>query len=279
MRSSLLLIPLAVMACQADQVLLPEPGGAALPAPASLQTTTLDNAIELTWADNSYDADPGRFDHYQVWSSDYDLDNNLCLQPWSLEGTSVAPRFVAAALVNSAPRCFRVNALTTDGVASAYSPVRFDTPRYASSVIRLYAAQVDSDSAGFSFWHDLNQDLATSRDELGWVESERLGDIDLVLDRDAGGQLFLTPVRPGVGIALWPTIVADLTDIDVAPAAGYGRDPIAVLSGDGYVVEMPGPDGFKRYGAMRVVAVEPGSILFEWSFQGDPGSPELLRIR
>ena len=37
-------------------------------------------------------------------------------------------------------------------------------------------------------------------------------------------------------------------------------------------------DGFYRYGAVRVVAVGPDYVIFDWSYQPDRGNPELLRV-
>jgi hypothetical protein len=42
---------------------------------------------------------------------------------------------------------------------------------------------------------------------------------------------------------------------------------------------MDGPDGFPRYGALRVIGRGDDYLYLEYAFQGDPGNPELLRIR
>lgn len=265
---------LALGGCSTDSVL--GPGGSGLRPPASLTSTTLDNAIELMWSDDSYQSNPTQFRQYTVWSAGYDLDADICLEPWSVEGTTVAPRFVVSAISNSIPRCFRVNGESVDGGVSTYSPIRFDTPRYGSEVLELRAAQVAPLSAGFTFWRDLNGDQRTTRNELGWVGNESDPTIDLALDL-VGGELLLTPVRDGVQILVWPTLVSSLADIDLAPAAGYTRNSVAAVAGSGYVVEMDGPDGFRRYGALRVIGQGATFIYFEFAFQGDPGNAELLR--
>lgn len=269
------LILLGLAGCSTEGVL--GPGGSQLRAPASLTSTTLDNAIELAWSDDSYQSNPAQFRQYAVWSAGYDLDAGVCLEPWSIEGTTVAPRFLVAAVSNSIPRCFRVNGEALDGGVTDYSPIRYDTPRYGSGVLELRAAQVAPQSAGFTFWRDLDGDQRTIRTELGWVGSEADPDIDLALDL-ADGELWLTPVRDGVRILAWPTLVTSLADIDLAPANGYGRGSVAAVAGSGYVVEMDGPDGFRRYGALRVIGQGASFIYFEFAYQGDPGNPELLRI-
>jgi hypothetical protein len=274
-----LLLPCLLVACE-QGVLVgpgPGPGGGVPPAPATLTSTTLDNAVELTWSDESYAWDPDRFLRYSVWSTVYDLDADRCLEPWDLEGTTVAPHFTVGALTNSEPRCFRISGETVDGRLTGYSPIRTDTPRYASAVLTLWAAQSRPAEAGFRFWRDLDGDRRTTRDELGWIESEALPSIDLALDADGAGGLWLTPVRSGVRILAWPTLVGALSDIDVAPLGGYGREALMAVPGTGYVVEIDGPDGFRRYGALRVVGRGNDYLYLEFAFQGDPGNPELLR--
>lgn len=270
------LLLLGVVACETQVVSV---GDGPLQAPRMLTSVTGDNVIELTWSDDSYQSDPDRFLRYTVWSAGYDLDADLCLEPWAVEGTTVAARFTAAALSNSRPRCFRVSAETTDGVVSGYSPIRTDTPRFGSDVLQLWAAQWRPTEAGFRFWRDLDGDQATTRDELGWILDEADPTIDLALDRSPSGELYLTPVRPGVRIRSWPTLVGSITDIDLAPLGGYGREAVVAVPGTGYVVEMDGPDGFPRYGALRVIGRGDDYLYLEYAFQGDPGNPELLRIR
>jgi hypothetical protein len=40
---------------------------------------------------------------------------------------------------------------------------------------------------------------------------------------------------------------------------------------------MAGPDGFRRFGALRVVTVGQGLVIVDWAYQSDPGNLELLR--
>lgn len=247
------------------------------PPPASLTSASLDGAIALSWTDESYRWDPARFAQYRVWSAPYDLDADLCIPPWRIEGTTAAPEFTVAALTNGAPRCFAVTGESTAGAESVFSPIRFDTPRWDASAVTLIAWQVDPERSGFRFWTDLDGNGLATRPELGRV-GPAIPSSDLVLERDGDGRFYLVPERSGVRIAVWGNApVSWLTEVDVAPVTGYSRDGFEALPGWGYVVEMPGPDGFKRYGALRVVSAGSGGILFDWSYQSDPGNPELLR--
>lgn len=253
------------------------PGHDAPPAPALVTSVSLDGAIALSWSDNAHDWDPGLFLLYRVWSARYDLDADQCFGGWEIEGTTVAPEFVVGALANGVPRCFRVEAETIEGITSPFSPIRFDTPRFDASGVALFAGEVDNARAGFRFWVDQNGDDRATRSELALVGP---GDaaVDLALHRDGDGGFWLEPRRAGTRIAVWGTApIASLTAIDLAPVAGYSRDLIEALPGWGYVLEMDGPDGWKRYGALRILAAGGGHVLVEWAFQDDPGNPELLR--
>ena len=73
-------------------------------------------------------------------------------------------------------------------------------------------------------------------------------------------------------------IVNDLTDIDIAPDSGYSAAPVTAAVRTGYVFQINEGDGFYRYGAIQVTAVGSNYIIFNWSYQTDPGNPELIRV-
>ena len=252
--------------------------GSAPDTPASLSSTSLDGAIALTWSDNSYQSDPGHFSNYRVYSSSYDLDADLCGSERQLEGTTVAPEFIVGALTNGIPRCFEVTAESVDGVESGPSPVRSDTPRPDARNIVLLPIQEDDAQSGFRFWDDLDSDGRTDDAELGLVRDGASGDIDFFVDRDIGGRVYLEPVRLGTGVEYYDDTdpVEDLTSIDFAEDRTYRTTGIEAVPGYGYVFEMDGGDGFKRYGALRVTHVGETFIILDWAFQTDPGNPELL---
>src|SRR4029077_11007721 len=79
-------------------------GGVTLQTPTSLTSVSLNGAIHLSWADNAFNADPTDFDHYRVYSASYNIDLDVCGTTWSLEGTTIAPTFLVAALSNGVPR-------------------------------------------------------------------------------------------------------------------------------------------------------------------------------
>jgi hypothetical protein len=250
-----------------------------LPASLSLTSTSLNQAIHLRWNDNPYQSDPAGFWHYRVYSTTYDLDNNLCGTSWSLEGTTVAAAFLVGALANGSPRCFAVSAVTIEGFESLWSPLRYDTPRPDARALVLYTTAGDPLRAGFRFFLDANNDGLVGPLELGLIGAGSSPNMDFTLAAGTGGALLLTPARVNTDLRMWATgTITDLTDMDIAPVGGYARTAIAAQPGRGYVFRMNENDGFYRYGALRMVATGPDYIIFDWSYQTDPGNPELLRI-
>jgi hypothetical protein len=246
--------------------------------PTSLSSTTLDGAIALVWSDNPFQADPDIFGNYRVYSTSYDIDTGDCGSDWLLEGTTVAPEFLAGALANGVPRCFSVTAVSVDGIESDRSPLRGDTPRPDARNVALSAAPTSPIGSGFRFWDDLNDDGSTQSGELGLVRNANDLDIDFFVDRDGNGDLFLTPVRLGTGVEYYNENdpVEDLTSIDFAEDRAYRTTGIQALPGFGYVFETDGGDDFVRYGAVRVSHVGTTFLIMDWAFQTDPGNPELL---
>lgn len=250
----------------------------ALPAPATLLSISLDGAIALAWADNAHDAAPARFSDYRIYSAAYNLDTDLCAVDWFLEGTTVAPEFIAGALPNGQPRCFAVTAVTVEGYESLWSPIRADTPRPDARNIVLYARELTLAQSGFRFWKDLNGDFLVQPNELGLVGPGNAPDIDFVVERNGVGGLRFLPVRAGTGVEFYGNApVGDLTDIDWAPNQVYRSLPIDARVGWGYVFEMSGGDAFARYGSLRVTHVGQDFLILDWAYQTDPGNPELVR--
>jgi hypothetical protein len=272
-----------IVACSSDDRTSP---GIPPDVPANLESTTLDGAVALLWDDNSYVADPANFEAYGIYSTSYDLDNDLCGSTWALEGTTVAPEFVVGALTNGVPRCFSVTARSVEGAESARSTIVADTPRPDSRNLVLNVMQAQDAGSGFRFWDDFNGDQVTQDGELAQVRPGSAADIDFAVERDVSGSVFLRPVRPGTGVEFYSDLpVEDLTSVSFAPCiedaspdgcASYNASPIDAIPGFGYVFETNGGDTFVRYGAVRVTHVGPTFIIVDWSFQTDRGNPMLV---
>jgi hypothetical protein len=249
-----------------------------LERPSSLFSISLNGAIHLEWADNAYSANPTRFKWYRVYSTVYDLDTGLCGATWSLEGTTIAPEFLASALPNGSPRCFGVSAVSIEGYESLWSPLRQDTPRPDARNTLVYAFAANQASSGFRFWQDLNSNGTIQTSELGLVVDGNRTDIDFWIYRDpTDSTLWIQPEFSGTRMRLYAnTPVADLTDIDFAPGTGYSSNMIQAVPGYAYVFEIVEGTTL-RYGALRVTHVGRDYLIFDWSFQTDIGNPELIR--
>ena len=247
-----------------------------LDRPNWLFSISLNGSIHLQWDDSSYANAPTRFKWYRIYSTAYDLDLGLCDTSWLLEGTTTAPEFLVSAMPNGVPRCFGVSAVSREGYESLWSPLRQDTPRPDARNTLAFAYDETRAQSGFRFWQDLNADGRAQASELGLVVDGIRTDIDFWVYRDpSDSTLWLQPAFAGTSIRLYSTEpVADLTDIDFAPAAGYTRNRIQAVPGYGYVFEIV-EGATVRYGALRVTHVGRDYLIFDWSYQTDPGNPEL----
>src|SRR5947199_6548507 len=129
-----------------------------LDAPAWLNSISLNGSIHLEWDDSSYLSAPTRFKWYRIYSTDYDLDAALCGTDWLLEGTTVAPEFLASAMSNGVPRCFGISAVSREGYESLWSPLRQDTPRPDARNTLVVAYEASQAASGFRLWHALSGD-------------------------------------------------------------------------------------------------------------------------
>lgn len=248
-----------------------------LASPAWLNSISLNGAIHLAWDDTAYLAAPTRFKWYRIYSTDYNLDTGVCGTSWLLEGTTVAPEFLASALSNGVPRCFGVSAVSREGYESLWSPLRQDTPRPDARNTLVFAYDANQSQSGFRFWQDLNSDGVAQASELGLVQDGNLTSIDFWVYRDpTDSTLWLVPEFSGTQIRLYSNSpVADLTSIDFAPASGYSRNMIQAVPGYAYVFQIV-EGSTLRYGALRVTHVGRNYLIFDWSFQTDVGNPELV---
>jgi len=247
-----------------------------LVAPAWLSSISLNGAIHLEWDDSSYASAPTRFKWYRIYSTDYNLDTGLCDTNWLLEGTTVAPEFLASAMTNGVPRCFGISAVSREGYESLWSPLHQDTPRPDARNTLAFAIAANGAQSGFRFWQDANGDGRAQTSELGQIVDGHRSDVDFWVYRDpTDSTLWLVPGFTGTSMQLYSTSpIADLTSIDFAPASGYSRNMIQAVPGYGYVFQII-EGSTLHYGALRMTHVGRDYVIFDWSFQTDVGNPEL----
>lgn len=237
-----------------------------LPAPQGLATVTLNRGVELSWEANAFNAGPDIFDYYRVYSASFSATTG-CNADWAVEGTTVSDGFVARNLPNGETRCFAVSAISIDGHESTWSNIRQDTPRYDAPNVVVDTRQSHPSTAGFVF---------ATADTFGLVVSSTSSTADIILTRQSDGSLWFKAARTGVSLAPYGVSpITGLTTIDRAPVSGYA-DSVKVRAGFGYVARVTYPDG-RHYGGIRVVQTTSSFALFDFSYQPQVDSPELLR--
>jgi hypothetical protein len=241
-----------------------------LPAPQSLSSISLNGAIQLTWSGNAVASAPNLFDHYLVYSTDYDGSRGVCTANWVREGSTASDGFFAGNLTNGLSRCFAVSAVSTDGHESDWSTSKLDTPRFDARNTLVYATASRADSSAFLFFEDATK-------KLGVVGASTRTDADLTVNVHADGTLWFVPARTAVTIALYSSKpITDLTSIDRAPQSGFGSATLQALPGFGYVIRIVKTDGV-HYAGVRVAYVGKDYVVFDWSYQSGPGNAELNR--
>jgi hypothetical protein len=254
-----------------------------LPAPRTIGSITLNGAVHLSWDDMPYESNAARFRWYRVYSSSLDIDHAppLCGTTWTLEGTTISSEFLATNLTNGVPRCFGVSTESQEGYESLWSPLQGDTPRPDARNVLVFPVSADPTKAGFRFFLDANGDGKVGPLELGIVADGNRSDIDFQVYVDGSNRVWLKPVRTGTKIALYGNApIDDLTEIDVAPgASAFATTAIEAVAGWGYVFQMTAGDPYARFGGLRVEHASKDYVIFDWSYQTDPGNPELVVMR
>jgi hypothetical protein len=242
-----------------------------LATPRGLAPINLNSAVQLSWQPNSRQGSAASlFDYYRVYSTSYDLDRNLCDDSrWALEGSTVSEDFISSGLQNGVPFCFAISAISMDGHESEWSQPVAATPRYDAHNVVVYSTKASPDHSGFRFYDP-------SSNAFGLVEGGSRSDIDFKVMCLSDGSLGIVPVRTGTTVQQIGSI-GSLTAVGIAPASGYGTAGVSARIGNGYVFETRLSDGL-HYGAIRVSAVTPDYIVFDWAYQSDFGDPELIRV-
>lgn len=243
-----------------------------LPALDTVYSVSLDSAVQLSWP-STVRTGYSSFSYYRVYSTGVQADDWTCDETgWVLEGETSREDFIVSDLTNGVPKCFAVTVMSTDGFESYSSPEEHDTPRFDSRNILIDAISASAGTSGFSFY-----DPATNR--YGLVTDGNRTDIDFYVKIGSDSSLYLQPVGSD-SVALYSTDPTyDLTSIDVAPLETmpdtvYRPTAIQAVPGYGYVFRLWLTDG-RHYAAVRVTHVGKDYLILDWSYQSDPGNPEL----
>ncbi len=252
----------------AIEVIVPDPTPPS--SPSGLTVVALDHANYVTWDDNARGA--ADFSHYRVWLSSSDGGSFLL-------GESDSEGFLDLLAENGLTYTYYVTSLDEGGHESAASAVARGTPRPDYEGEWLYDHFDVPGSSGFRF-------RTSDRDDpvVDGNDPER----HFRLESDASGW-WLAPA-PGAdfhpeawattALKCGPAADPDCADVTSAPSDGYAHHDIEAIPQSTYVLRVRGDDGQIRYGAIRIVLLGEdkngsGLMIFDWSYQLQPGSVEL----
>jgi hypothetical protein len=220
--------------------------------PVGIVTVSLDNAVEIRWIANQEDDVAG----YNIYvSSSYS-------GRYRIVGSSVQQHFLYTGARNGVTEYYAVTAYDFSGNESDLSrDVAYDTPRPEGYDLALADRFRDPKHAGYDF----------SAFRFSYFDSD---ETDVYAEFDTNGTPFLVVWKDSDIQDMGFT--ASLDDISVAPEAGWSptRDAVAIV-GHTYVVWTFD----NHFAKVRVTAVHPDAVVFDWAYQTATGNPELLRQR
>jgi hypothetical protein len=257
----------------ANTVRITVPSYAAPPAPGGLDVVALDGANYLRWNEASRAA--GDFSFYRVY---------LWFEGGSfLLGETDSQGFLDELAENGLTYSYFVTAVDEYGHESDGSGLAEGTPRpdYRGEFVYDYFAVPGL--SGFIFQESEEWDPVVDGDDP--LRHFRM-------ETDAEGWWLV----PGPGVSVFPLGYAttalkcgpgadvDCVSLDVAPTSGYVFADLSLQPQTTYVLQVPGDDNQLRYAAVRVELLgfdELGDplMIFEWSYQLQPGNPALAPVQ
>ena len=242
------------------------------PVPDGPLVIALDNSLFLTWGAASRGA--ADFSFYRVYQADGPDDFLL--------GETDSEGFVDLLAGNGITYSYFVTAVDTDGHESTGSGIASGTPRpdYHGEIVYSY---FDVPTAsGFRFEEDEATDPIRDGDDAA---------SHFRFEADVDGTFWIVPLGAtevrdmGATTALKCGVGADATcvDVPVAPLSGYTAVAVQMFAGTSYVMKAMGDDGLTHYGVIRVEhlgADQNGDLMiFDWAYQLQAGSPDLIIVR
>jgi len=240
------------------------------PIPTGLHVLGLDEATYLTWFDDAR-SEPD-FGFYRVYLDDPQTGAFLLGETDSYGFVDLLPN-------NGETYAYWVSSVDSYGHESGLSAQASGTPRPDYTGELVYAFQGRSGESGFRFAEDDNVTPV-----LGGTDPDR----HFRLEEDGAG-LWLVP-GPGTQIhaqGFGTTALscgvgadADCVSLEIAPTTGYVTQRVAAFDQTTYPMRVIGDDGAVHFGAVRIQALGSdqsgvGLMIFEWSYQLQPGNPAL----
>jgi hypothetical protein len=218
--------------------------------PRGVFSTTGDLQVVISWYPNAeYD-----LSGYHVYRGNSERGD------YFLIGTTRSSSFIDREVINGRTYYYAVAAYDNSGNESDLSyDLVFDTPRPAGYGVRLFDFRTIPQSAGYSFGNYRVQDY-------------RAGSSDIFFEYHApSGGLFIDVANRDTDIQDFG-YTESLNDVDYAPDKGWSPLGYAeCIVGHSYIIWTAD----NHYAKVRVTAVNPNFVEFDWAYQIAEGNPEL----
>lgn len=217
--------------------------------PRGIVTTSLDNAVQLDWVENT-DRDLAG---YHVWVSDSYNGR------YTRIGTTKYAQFVDNGARNGQTYYYGVTAFDFEGNESEMSQdVVYDTPRPEGFGVRLYDYLLSPASAGYDFSTFSVGQYDDNYTDFFYEFYNGRAYLDVWNDSDIQDMGY----------------TVSLDDISVAPTSGWSPSrSVEAIPGHTYVIWT----WDDHYAKVRVRDVTSNWIVFDWAYQTAPANPELHR--
>jgi len=218
--------------------------------PRGVVSMTGDRQVVISWYPNAERDLSG----YQVYRGNSERGNYFLL------GTTRSTSLVDREVTNGRTYYYAVAAYDDYGNESELSyDLVFDTPRPAGYGVRLFDFVSIPQSSGYNFAGYRVQDYRTSSSDIFFEYHA------------ASGGLFIDVANQDTDIQDFG-YTESLDDIDYAPEEGWSPlGYVECIAGHSYVIWTAD----NHYAKIRITAVNPNFVEFDWAYQVAEGNPEL----
>lgn len=240
------------------------------PVPEGVDVLGLDGATFVSWGTGARSAQD--FSHYRVYLSAPDGAVFFL-------GESDSEGFLDLLVENGFTYAYFVSSVDTQGHESGGSQVASATPRPDFHNEWVWAHQDRPDLSGFRFQSTESTDPVVAgtspsrhfrleRDGQGWW---------LVPGPDAG---IFPAAFETTALSCGPAADAGCVALESAPLSGYVGTALEAIPQSSYALRVRGDDGELHYASIRITLLgfdqlDDGIMIFDWSYQLQPGNPDL----